>query len=146
MELAADADDATVLRLGERRVARDAKGKKVERAYAKHFIPLGGMGIRELRAVGDDLLVLAGPTMALDGTIAVFRWRGGARAECDGIVPADDVQRLFDVPHGTGADAERDRAEGMTVWSPGELLVVYDSPGERRLRGEAGVLADVFAL
>lgn len=146
MEIGADADDPAVLRLGERRVARDAKGKKVERAYAKHFIQLGGMGIRELRAVGDDLLVLAGPTMALDGTIAVFRWRGGARAECDGLVPPDAVERLFDVPHGTGADAERDRAEGMTVWSPGELLVVYDSPSDRRLRGEAGVLADVFAL
>ncbi len=148
MEVDATAEDPTVLQLSERRVARD-DDHTVERAYAKHFIQLGGMGIRELRAVGDDLLVLAGPTMALDGTIAVFRWRGGAKARHDGIVPADAVERLFDVPHGTGEDAERDRAEGMTLWTPGraeELLVVYDSPSERRKRGDAGVMADVFPL
>lgn len=144
-------DDPAVLTLATREVARTGKDKKVERCYAKHFIDVAGMGIRELRATGKDLLVLAGPTMQLDGTIAVFRWKGGATADRDCIVPAQAVKRLFDVPHGTGADAGKDKAEGMTLWpaprgQAKELLVVYDSPSDRRLRGEAGVLADLFPL
>ena len=47
-----------------------------EKRYRKHFLDLGGMGLRELRLRGADLLVLAGPTMSLDGTIAVYCWPG----------------------------------------------------------------------
>nr|WP_287128508.1 DUF3616 domain-containing protein [Candidatus Cyanaurora vandensis] len=42
-------------------------------AYRKHFLDLGGLGIRELCRDGDDLLILAGPTMILQGVIRVFR-------------------------------------------------------------------------
>ena len=144
-------DDPTALRLAHREVARTAKDRKVERCYAKHFVDLAGMGIRELCAVGKDMLVLAGPTMQLDGTIAVFRWKGGASADRDCLVPEKAIVRLFDVPHGTGDDAGKDKAEGMTLWPvtrgrAKELLVVYDSPSDRRLRGDAAVVADLFAL
>ena len=35
--------------------------------YRKHLLELGGLGIRDLCVDGDDLLILAGPTMDLDG-------------------------------------------------------------------------------
>ena len=47
------------------------------RPYRKHFLHLGGLGIRDLCAQGTDLLILAGPTMDLDGPVTVFRWPGG---------------------------------------------------------------------
>lgn len=43
-----------------------------ETRYKKYFLDLGGIGLRELRLHGSDLLVLAGPTMNLGGTIAVY--------------------------------------------------------------------------
>jgi hypothetical protein len=152
LDVKADKHDATRLKLVEREVARTGKGKKVERCYARHFVNLSGMGIRELRAVGKDLLILAGPTMQLDGTIAVFRWKGGALADRDCIVPESAVERLFDVPHGTGPEAGKDKAEGMTLWptprksAAPALLVLYDAPSDRRCRGKAGVVADLFPV
>ncbi|MNG03413.1 hypothetical protein D3C84_864920 [compost metagenome] len=35
--------------------------------YRKHFFALNGLGFRDLCTSGDDLLILAGPTMDLDG-------------------------------------------------------------------------------
>ena len=37
------------------------------RRYRKHFLDLRGLGVRDLCRHGNDLLVLAGPTMELDG-------------------------------------------------------------------------------
>jgi hypothetical protein len=147
--------DPSRLALVEREVGATSKGKKVHRCYAKHFVNLAGMGIRELRAVGKDLLILAGPTMQLDATIAVWRWKGGAAADRDCYVPEHAIERLFDVPHGTGALSGKNKAEGMTLWpakgagrsgKPKELLVVYDGPDAKRCRGEAGVIADLFPI
>ncbi|NEL27944.1 MAG: DUF3616 domain-containing protein, partial [Xanthomonas perforans] len=45
----------------------------------KHFLQLGGLGIRDLHYSGDDLYLLAGPTMVLNGEIRLFKWPG-ARA------------------------------------------------------------------
>ena len=123
----------------------------VGRRYRKHFLDLAGMGIRELSVHGDDLLILAGPTMALDGTIALWRWPGGARATGDGMVDQSQLERLFDIPHGHGPTAGRDRAEGLTMLDDDErgrarALVVYDAPTDDRLQGAAGVWADVYRL
>lgn len=48
-----------------------------DRLYRKHFLHLGGLGIRDLCVHGHDLLILAGPTMELDGPVTIFRWPGG---------------------------------------------------------------------
>ncbi len=57
--------------------------------YRKHLLDLGGLGVRDLCPDGADLLVLAGPSMALSGPVRVHRWRergaghvvpGGARS------------------------------------------------------------------
>ncbi|MFD2883464.1 DUF3616 domain-containing protein [Pseudomonas lini] len=43
------------------------------------FLQLDGLGVRDLCIDGDDMLILAGPTMNLDGPVSLFRWHDGAR-------------------------------------------------------------------
>ncbi|HVG20975.1 MAG TPA: DUF3616 domain-containing protein [Blastocatellia bacterium] len=117
-----------------------------DRPFKKHFLQLDGLGIRDLLVHESDLLILAGPTMDLDGPVAVFRWKDGARAPSESLVPRDTLDKLFDVPYAYRAD----HAEGITLISKaGEspaLLVVYDSPAGERKIGEHAVRADVFEL
>ena len=117
-----------------------------KRRYHKHFLDLGGLGIRELCLKGSDLLILAGPTMDLDGPVRVFRWKGGAETSEDSLIGRDGIELLFDVPYGEGTD----HAEGMTLFSPAasplSLLVVYDSPSDKRRVESSGVKADIFEL
>ncbi len=116
------------------------------RPYRKHFLRLGGLGIRDLCVEGSDLLILAGPTLDLDGPVTVFHWPGGARPEQESFVSAGQLERLLDVPYGQGAD----HAEGMAWFSadgePRQILLVYDSAAASRQPGENTMLADVFTL
>lgn len=119
-----------------------------QRLYRKHFLQLGGLGIRDLCVQGPDILILAGPTMKIDGPVTIFRWIGGAAApkeEC--VVPADELEHVVDVSYGQGVD----HAEGMTLFStdegaPRSLLIVYDSASESRQLKENTVVADFFQL
>lgn len=110
----------------------------------KHFVDLHGFGVRDLQFDGDDLHLLAGPTMVLDGDIRLFRWPG-ARRDLGG---GDDAtaarfesgpQMLADLPHGRGCN----RAEALCAVPdtvlPGarHWLVLYDAPGEDRRDGDA---------
>lgn len=116
------------------------------RAYRRHFLDLGGLGVRSLSVDGDDLLVLAGPPLTHDAPVRVFRWKGGAVAGAETVVWADELGApLLNVPHGEGAD----RAEGMTLVpgaKPPAVLVVYDSPSAARKVGDRAVRADIFTL
>ena len=116
--------------------------------YRKHFIKLDGLGIRDMCAQGDDLLILAGPTMDLDGPVAVYRWKGGAKPEKESVVFNAELKN-GDIPFKKG----KDHAEGMTFYSGkglegASLLVVYDSAadGEERQPGENVLVADIFKL
>jgi hypothetical protein len=125
-------------------------GKK-GRPYLKHFLDLGGLGVREVKAEGDDLLILAGPTLDLDGPVEVFRWLCNAPSEEDRIVDrGDTLKRILHVPYGVGEEEGLEHAEGMTLFREGDgpprLLLVYDAPAPRRKVGEAGLLCDVFTL
>lgn len=117
------------------------------RAYRKHFVELAGRGIRDLLWQGEDLLILAGPTMDIPGLQTLYQLRGTGELDSDSItaVDAGRLTRLFDL----AAPREGDKAEGLARYDglgePG-LLVVYDSPRAERLVGEAGVLADVFRV
>lgn len=119
-----------------------------QRLYRKHFLQLGGLGIRDLCVQGSDILILAGPTMDIDGPVTIFRWIGGAAApkeEC--VVPADELEHVVDVPYGQSVD----HAEGMTLFStdegaPRSLLIVYDSASESRQLKENTVVADFLQL
>ncbi|MDD2056891.1 DUF3616 domain-containing protein [Pseudomonas sp. GD03860] len=117
------------------------------RRYRKHFFDLNGLGVRDLCRSGDDLLILAGPTMDLDGPVAVVRWGGGFAGDEESVVFADQLETLLEVPFGQGDD----HAEGMCLFDPGEqgeagLLIVYDSAARHRQHGDAGVEADLFIL
>ncbi|WP_114782186.1 DUF3616 domain-containing protein [Botryobacter ruber] len=117
-----------------------------ERPYKKHFLHLKGKGIRELRISNDDIFVLAGPTMDLDGVIAIYKWRNALKQEGDSMVWAKDLERQFEVPHGSGKTSGQDKAEGLAFFDDTTLLVVFDSPKDERKVGEDGVLADLYKV
>lgn len=112
--------------------------------YRKHLLDTDGLGIRDLRRDGDDLLLLVGPTMALEGTAQVIRWRGATADRTEGVVPKARLQLLADLPYAR----QSDHPEGLELWpqaGPDAFLVVYDSPGPERLdRGNHTVRADVM--
>jgi Protein of unknown function (DUF3616) len=120
--------------------------KKDNLKYRKHFIHLNGMGVRELCVQGQDMLILAGATMDLDATIAVYRWKNAFMHDSAELVKAQDVERLFDVPNGFGLNTGKDKAEGMTLLSKNELLVVFDSPADIRKTALSEVIADVYEV
>jgi GNAT superfamily N-acetyltransferase len=115
------------------------------RPYRKHVLRLRGLGVRDLCPHGEDLLVLAGPTVELDGPVHVFRWHGALRADTPQVVRGDLLTRELDLPSGDGCD----HAEGIGLLGPVDghrLLVVHDSPSPARLTDDGGVLADVVRL
>lgn len=121
------------------------------RVYRKHFLDLGGLGVRDLAFFGEDLWILAGPTMALDGPVALYRWRAPFTGpESGDTLTRGDGERLrreLLLPFGDGTD----HAEAFALLTDGaggtpSVMVVYDSPSPRRLEGTAGVSADLFAL
>ena len=117
-----------------------------EKLYKKHFLDLGGMGLRELRVRGNDILILAGPTMDLDGTIALYCWPNATNQKTDGLIRAKALQRLFDVPHGHGPTAGQDKAEGMALLDDTHVLLAFDSPTDARKIGANQVVADAYRL
>ncbi|MCU0416404.1 MAG: DUF3616 domain-containing protein [Cytophagaceae bacterium] len=113
--------------------------------YHKYFLDLQGMGIRELSFQQDALLILAGPTMDLDGTISVYKWKNALQQSSDCLMQSKDVQLLFDVPHGSGKDRGKDKAEGLAIIDK-SVFIVYDSPKNTRLIRNTSVKADVIKL
>ncbi|MBN3943284.1 DUF3616 domain-containing protein [Nostoc sp. NMS9] len=116
---------------------------ELKELYKKHFIWLNGLGIRDLYVDDKDFLILAGPTMDLDGPVQVYRWVNGVNLRENIFSNPDFVQ---DIPYGN----REEHAEGMTMFQDvagiPSLLVVYDSPAKSRLMGDGGVIADVFKL
>lgn len=110
--------------------------------YRKHFLDLGGLGVRDLCPDGEDLLVLAGPSMNLDGPVRVLRWHDALGGDPPRVVPKTALTRELELPYGEGDD----HAEGIALLPGRRLLVVYDSPAPDRLLEPGTVLADIFAL
>lgn len=122
------------------------------RLYKRHFLDLDGLGIRELcwEENSESLLVLAGPTMDLDGAHSLFRLNQALALPNNSLSSQKNQQLdyLGDIPHGRKSD----RAEGLTLYDGAQsILVVYDSPAkERVITNEQdtvmGVYADVLSL
>lgn len=122
------------------------------RRYKRHFLDLDGLGIRELcfEDGTNNLLILAGPTMDLDGDHVLFRLKQPLVLSDNSLSSQDNQQLdyLGDIPHGKRSD----RAEGLTLFNGGSsILVVYDSPNDARLVLDnqekiIGVCADTFSL
>jgi hypothetical protein len=115
------------------------------RPYRKHVLDLDGLGVRDLCPAGDDLLVLAGPTMDLDGPVRIYRWHGAGRAETPAVVRGAALTREVELTYGEGDD----HAEGLgLIGDPGnrQALIVYDSPAATRLTADGAVVADIVQL
>ena len=114
--------------------------------YRKHFLPLTGLGIRDLEVDGNQLLVLAGPTMDHDGSGMLFRWRVPDDEGGDRVHHVDSIGQVLSLPYSNG----RDQAEGIALSKtdqPGKLFVAYDSPSPERLVSDGlGLEIDLFDL
>jgi hypothetical protein len=116
--------------------------------YRKHFLDLNGQGVRELCLHQGDLIILAGPTMDLEGAMQVFRFEDALEHSQNTLwdQASGQLTVLFDLPFTIGSD----HAEGLTLmpclgYEDG-LMVVYDSPNDNRRPDEKTVFADVFRL
>lgn len=115
----------------------------------KHFLQLDGLGVRDLHFSGDDLYLLAGPTMVLDGDIRVFKWpqaRPALRANREPVRFETALTASVSLPHGRGTnraeaicDLPPEMAAGKPCW-----LVLYDAPGTDRQQGEHTVFGDLL--
>lgn len=115
----------------------------------KHFLQLDGLGVRDLHFFGDDLYILAGPTMVLNGEIRVFKWpsaRPLLAANRDPVRFESALTESVSLPHGRGTN----RAEALCDLPP-ELsggkpawLVLYDAPGPDRRNGDCTVFGDLL--
>lgn len=116
--------------------------------YRKHFLDLNGQGIRELCFHNEDLIVLAGPTMALEGTMQMFRLEDILDNEHNTLWSQDSgkLHVLFELPFTLGGDY----AEGLTLFPclgyDDGLMVVYDAPHPKRRPSKRTIFADVFQL
>jgi Protein of unknown function (DUF3616) len=115
----------------------------------KHFLQLDGLGVRDLHFAGDDLFILAGPTMVLNGDIRLFKWPGARPA----LAANHDVVRFEEtlaesvaLPHGRGVNRAEAICQLPPALSPGQpqWLVLYDAPGADRRDGEHAVFGDLL--
>lgn len=115
----------------------------------KHFLQLDGLGVRDLHFSGDDLYILAGPTMVLNGDIRVFKWSGARPLLAANREPVRFESALTEsvpLPHGRGTN----RAEALCdlpaalSGSKARWLVLYDAPGADRREGEHTVFGDLL--
>lgn len=121
---------------------------KDKQLYKKHFLELNGLGIREIVFCGDDLIILAGPTMELEGEMRLFRLKHLLKQEGDSLTSqaSGNLRVLFDLPFTIG----HDHAEGLAIArcfnQVDGLMVVYDSPNPVRAIQPDAILADIFQL
>lgn len=137
IELALEDDDGTL------------KARKLEkkRRYRKYFLPLGGLGTRSLLLDGEDMLILAGPTMAVGMPALVYRWKGATRHHKSAVIDEAELELLGELP----ANLEDDRPEAIEHWRDpnggNALLVVHDTPAPGRVdKVRRTIIADVVDL
>ncbi|MBA4260656.1 MAG: DUF3616 domain-containing protein [Comamonadaceae bacterium] len=115
----------------------------------KHFLQLDGLGVRDLHFSGDDLYILAGPTMVLNGDIRVFKWplaKPLLKANREAVCFEAALTESVSLPHGRGtnrAEAICDLPPAMAGGKP-RWLVLYDAPGADRRDGEHTVFGDLL--
>jgi hypothetical protein len=146
---------AIVMRLSVSIGAKELSLRKEKgSSYGLSFLDLNGLGVRGLFRQGDDVLVLAGPTMDLDAPFALYRWHGAfaRRATRDEKLEAGGelLEFLFDfgAPNRSltcGRPEPHERPEGIAVVGRG-LLVVYDRPARWRLQLRGTLKADLLNL
>lgn len=134
--------------------------------YHKHFVDLGGLGIRDLHldTDGDSLWILSGPTMALDGPTHLRLWKGAitamGKAKGHSVTFGDkpDIQNISDPAKrwerfiDLGALAGKDHPEGISLLpgkdgQPRKMVILYDGVDEKHTGGNAiDAKADLLSL
>ncbi len=140
---------AVVLDLELKQKAPDRlKARRIDgaRRYRKHLLDTRGLGIRDMRFKGDDLLLLVGPTMSLEGPAFVLRWRGAAHDDSSGVIAPERIETVAELPYQLHAD----HPEGIELWpeaGAGALLIIYDAPAPERTDPDTStVRADVICM
>lgn len=106
--------------------------------YSKHFIQLDGLGVRSLYWDGDDLMILAGPTLDTSNPTRLYRWAGAFNAKGPTLVGAPEVSRVMELPHGD----TRDHPEALVpVNGGGDLMLFHDRPSAKRVNRTANTVA-----
>jgi len=138
-------------------IAVEARGDQLQLAplddsgsvIRKHFLQLDGLGVRDLHFSGDDLYILAGPTMVLNGEIRVYKWVAARRllaANRDPIRFEAALAESVSLPHGRGTNRAEAICELPPALSGGQpsWLVLYDAPGADRKEGDHTVFGDLL--
>jgi hypothetical protein len=138
---------AVILDLELKQKAPDRlKARRVDggRRYRKHLLDTRGLGIRDMQFEGDDLLLLVGPTMSLEGPAFVLRWRDAAQDDASGVIDPGRIETIAELPY----QLHVDHPEGVELWpeaGPGALLIINDAPAPKRTDPDTStVRADVI--
>ena len=86
----------------------------------KHFLDLGGLGVRDLSHRGNEIFILAGPVTSTGGPFRLFRWRPKRAGKAPQLV--HEWKLKGENPEGI-CFLERGGKPGV--------LMLYDSPKER---------------
>ncbi len=108
-----------------------------------YALDLDGYGIRDLCLMGDDLLILAGPTMGNSGFHAVYKVAGWPAPMP--VVTREDITLLIELPPKRSGD----HAEGLCMIEEGDtrwLLIAFDAPHDQRLSAPGRVVLDAYPL
>ena len=113
-------------------------------SHRLHFLDLGGLAVRDLALLpgGNDVLILAGPTMTLAGPCLLHRWRDAFRCDAPaaGAPPEITVhtpEPLLWIRDGAPGPGHN-KPEGLQLERiDGHLIawVAYDNPDPHRRRG-----------
>lgn len=116
--------------------------------YHKHFVDLNGLGVRELCLREDNLIILAGPTMDLEGAMQVFQLSGLLDHQKNTIWEQSEpaLSVLFDMPFIPGVDHAEGLALTPCLGYDTALMVIYDSPRDERRPDKKSLFVDIFRL
>jgi hypothetical protein len=145
LEIRVEADPRRHYELTLRDIARPG-AQAAHAIYRKHFLDLGGAGIRDLCLAGRDLLILTGPPMRGKGTSQVRRWKNALAQNREHMLREAHLPRLLELPY----HEKKDHAEGITILGRKDrrlwLMVIYDSVGKDRRLPPAAMRATAHLL
>ncbi|HEY1082768.1 MAG TPA: DUF3616 domain-containing protein [Prosthecobacter sp.] len=132
--------------------------------YIKHFVDLGGLGIRDLHLDTDrnNLWILSGPTMALDGPTNLRLWKGAITTmgkehsvtfgDKENITEMTGQAKRWEAFIDFGTPPSRDHPEGIALFpgpagQPRKMVILYDGVDENHTDGTAtNAKADLLSL
>lgn len=150
--LVADLRIGGIKAVGDGPIARCGPPLDLE-SHRIRYLDLDGLAVRDMAALPgcDDVLLLSGPSMSLDGPSYLHRWRGALaplpapkRSGAGEAITLERPEALLCVRDGRpGRRGDgNDKPEGLEISSDGERLlawVAYDGPTAARRQGEGVV-------